>query len=132
LTDDAAAAGSGIAHAEALLAFAGAAVRGSEEELALARGRVLEALGPECLVDAAAVVSNFERMVRIADSTGIALDAPVNAMTGELRAELGIDAFASAANTPDVGGFARLLGRVLGPALPWILRAFGPGRAAGR
>jgi hypothetical protein len=80
VTDDAAAAGSGIDHAETLLAFAEATVKGSDTELARARTRLQDELGPECLVDAAAVVSNFERMVRIADSTGIPLDTPVNVM----------------------------------------------------
>jgi len=72
-------------------------------------------------VDAAAVVSNFERMVRIADATGIPLDAPVNAMTADLRADLGIDDYDSSAHTPDLGA----LGRFLGPKLqPLALLAF--------
>ena len=114
-TDDAAAAGSGIDGAESLLALAEAAVKDSEEELTRARDRVLGELGPECLVDAAAVVSNFERMVRIADSTGIPLDAPVNAMSEDLRADLGLNDFGSSANTPGVGVVGRFLGRMLQP-----------------
>jgi hypothetical protein len=113
VTDDAAAAGSGIAHAETLLAFADAAVEGSDAALDPARGRLLEALGPECLVDAAAVVGNFERMVRIADSTGIPLDAPVTAMSEDLRADLGLNDFHSSANTPRMGPLGLFLGRNL-------------------
>jgi hypothetical protein len=125
VTDDAAAAGSGIAHAPALLAFAEAAVAGGDEALAAARDRVRAELGPEQLVDAAAVVSNFERMVRIADATGIPLDAPVNAMTADLRAELGIDAFDSSANTPGVGALGRFLGRSLQPLALLAFRLIG-------
>jgi hypothetical protein len=122
VTDDAAAAGSGIHCAESLLAFAEAAVKGSDDELARARTRLLEDLGPECLVDAAAVVSNFERMVRIADSTGIPLDTPVYAMSEDLRADLGLNDFGSSANTPGVGAVVRFLGRKLQPFAPLFFR----------
>jgi D-serine deaminase-like pyridoxal phosphate-dependent protein len=39
--------------------------------LTLARHAVSESLSPEAMVDAARMASNFERMVHIADSTGI-------------------------------------------------------------
>ncbi len=76
ITDDAAAQASGIAHAEALLAFAAAAARRDDAGLTAARARLLDETGAEALVGAAAVVGNFERMTRIADSTGIPLDTP--------------------------------------------------------
>ena len=38
---------------------------------------------------AAGVIGNFERMVRIADGTGIPLDRIVDAMTSDFRAEFG-------------------------------------------
>ena len=122
--EDDAAATSGIPHAQALLAFTEAVVRGSEEERSSARARVLDELGAACLVDAAAVVGNFERMVRIADATGIPLDSPVEAMTQDLRADLGLDAFLSSANTPGLGTVGRILGRGLEPATRLALRAF--------
>jgi hypothetical protein len=84
-------AGSGVAHAGALVAFAEAIVGDDDEALASARADVLGEIGPEALVDAAAVASNFMRMVRIADSTGISLDAPMEVLSQDLRAELGID-----------------------------------------
>ena len=125
VTDDAAAAGSGIAHAETLLAFTEAAVKGSDDELAAARDQLLAELGPDCLVDAAAVVSNFERMVRIANSTGIPLDPPMNAISEDLRADLGLDEFCSSAHTPEIGAVGRWLARILEPlALP-VLRLIG-------
>jgi hypothetical protein len=99
ITDPAAAESSGIEHAAALLAFADAAVVGSDAELDAARAQLLAEMGSECLVDAAGVVSNFERMVRIADGSGIPLDEIVDHVTGEMRVEMGLDRFGSAANT---------------------------------
>lgn len=78
------------------------ATLGVETELSLAdvRQQIVAAMGVAALVDSAAVVGNFQRMVRIADGTGIPLDSPVAAVTAELRAELGIDGFASAGRVP--------------------------------
>jgi hypothetical protein len=80
-----------IEGAPALLALSEALVGGDEAAIAPARTRVRAELGTERLVDAVAVVSNFERMVRIADATGIALDRPLEEASTELRAELGLD-----------------------------------------
>ena len=57
--------------------------------------RILDELGPEALVDAAGVASNFERMVRIADSTGISLNDFGVERTVESRQNWGIDQFHS-------------------------------------
>ncbi len=91
-----AAATSGVPHEDALLVFAEAMVRDDEDALVRSRKRILEEMGPEALVDAAAVVSNFERMVRIADSTGIPLDSFLDEMTADIRADLNLVRFASA------------------------------------
>jgi hypothetical protein len=96
-----------------------------DDALDAARQALLEACGPEVLVDTTAVVAKFQRMVRIADSTGIPLDAPVVALSGRLRDELGIDAFGSAANTPEPGLAAKAAGRVFQPLLGLGLRAVG-------
>ena len=66
-----------------------------ETALNNARARVLDELGPEALVNAAGVASNFERMVRIADSTGIPLDGILEDKTVELRQDLGLNQFHS-------------------------------------
>ena len=95
----------------ALLAFAEAAVAGDGQALSRARVAVRERLGPDELVDAAAVVANFQRMDRIADSTGIALDTPLELATGDLRERLGVGRFASAANTSAAAPMKRALGR---------------------
>src|SRR3990172_9208331 len=113
---------SGVAHGEALVAFADALVAGGDRELERAREALLAALGPAGLVRAAAVAANFERMVRIADGTGIPLDAPVRLITAELRDELSLDAFRSAANTPAATLGQRLLGRALRPFTRGLMR----------
>lgn len=91
-TGDAQAADS-IPHGAALVELAEAMVSREEAQLAAARRRVLEALGAEVLVDAVAVASNFLRMVRIADATGIGLGT-LEELTAEVREELRLDRFA--------------------------------------
>lgn len=125
VVDPARAAASGVAHAELLLALVDALVGGDDVALARARARVLHHLGAAVLVDAVAVAANFERMVRIADGTGIPLDAPVAIATADARAALGIDAFTAAANTPPPRGLRRLLTPLLQPLLNALLRAVG-------
>ncbi len=113
---------SGVPHGEALVAFADALVGGGDQQLERAREALLAALGPAGLVDAAGVASNFERMVRIADGTGIPLDAPVRMIAADLRDLLSLDAFRSAANTPAPTRGQRLLGRVLRPFTARLMR----------
>ncbi len=100
VTEGAPRAGKGIPHAEALIAFAEAVVARHDDQLANARARVLEELGPQGVVDAAGAASNYKRMVRIADATGIPLDAHLADATHDLREQLSLDQLASAANTP--------------------------------
>lgn len=90
-----AAAGDGsIPHGGLLVEFAEAVLGSDDKRLARARMRLTEALGTDALVDAAAVVANFNAIDRIADATGIPIDAERVELTADLRAELGIDAFA--------------------------------------
>ena len=122
ITNDAAAAGSRIPGAEALVAFANAALGDDEGAITEARDRVRDALGSAALVDSAGVIGNFERMVRIADGTGIPLDAFVNVGTESIREELGIDRFAAAERTRAVTAVQRISGRVLQPLLRRAMR----------
>ena len=69
------------------------------ETLAEARARLAQAAGPPAMVDAAGVVANFQRMVRIADATGIPVDSYILERTGELPQRLGLTKYRSAANT---------------------------------
>jgi hypothetical protein len=115
---------SGVRAGAELVAFAEASVTGSESEVAAARQALRAALGDAATVDAAAVVGNFQRMVRIADGTGIPLDAPVHMLTADLREDLGIDDFASAGHTPKLGRGRRLLGQALQPFVKVVARRF--------
>ena len=112
----------GVAHGNLLVAFAEACVGGTPEELADSRRALSEAAGPEALVEAAATVGNFERMVRIADGTGIPLDASVRTLSQGLEEELDLVSFGSAANTPERSAAARLTQSALGSLLHGGLR----------
>ena len=83
---------SGVPHGAAARALrrGGAHRSGSEREAA--RRALVDAMGAEALVDAAGVVSNFERMVRVADATGISI-GPMTAEGFELVRALGIERF---------------------------------------
>ena len=81
------------------MAFAEALATRDEEALGTARDALLAAGGNDVLVDAAAVAANFQRMVRIADSTGIPVDPIALKATVEIREELGLNDFRSAHNT---------------------------------
>jgi hypothetical protein len=126
IADGQSAEASSVLGAGALVGLVEATLSGSGDDGHEARARVRSELGAEALVDAAAIIGNFERMTRIADATGIPLDAPVNVATETLRVELGIDRFGSAANTNAVKPWQRMLGRTLDPvartALRWIGR----------
>lgn len=89
---------SGVAQGSLLTAFAEAAVRQTDALPGL-RERIATELGPQELVDAAGIVANFQRMVRIADGCGIPLDDFTRDATDDCREELGIHEYASAANT---------------------------------
>jgi len=115
IADGESAEASTVPAAGALVGLVEAALSADGGDGEQARERVRRELGSEALVDAAAVIGNFERMTRIADATGIPLDAPVNVATEALRAELGIDEYRSAANTKSVKGWQRLAGRALEP-----------------
>jgi hypothetical protein len=89
---------SGVAHGTELLAFTEAVMSG--QNAAAERARLRAVLSPEAYVDIAAVIAAFNVVDRIADATGIPLDDMMLAMSGEVRQELDLTRFASAANTP--------------------------------
>lgn len=74
--------------------FAEAVLGEDEEVLVRTRARLIDRLGADALVDAAAVVANFNAIDRIADATGIPVDPERLELTADLRAELEINAFA--------------------------------------
>ena len=82
---------SGVPHGRALLDFASAIVDAGQVALADAREVLRTEMGDAGVADAAAVASNFERMVRIADSTGIELGDWMETFTEEVRTDLSLD-----------------------------------------
>ena len=113
--------GSGVTHGALLVAFAEAVLGTDDDALGEARARVLSELGPAALVDAAAIVATFQQMDRIADATGIALDAMVDIASHDVQTELGLASFASAKNTTS-SPIGRLVGRVLAPIRTPMMR----------
>lgn len=114
---------SGIAGGNELLGFVEAVVAGGDEsQIENRRSAVVSTLGEAAMIDAAAVLANFQRMVRIADSTGIPLDEPVLMMTQGIREDLQINRFSAAQRSPKLGLVKRVAGRVLGKFAPQMLR----------
>ena len=111
-----------VAHARALADFAGAIARRDEANLARSRSVLEQQAGPEVVVDAAAVAANFQRMVRIADCTGIPLDTAAAAMSADVRKELGLGRFHSAKNTPRDGWKVQLLSKFARPLARRMLK----------
>jgi hypothetical protein len=124
ISEGAKAGDSGIEHGERITAFVDAAVRGDPAELATARDALRDAAGSAALVDVAAVVGNFERMVRIADGTGIPLDGMVTALSGDIREDLGLESYQSRRLTRSSGA-AKLFGPALRGVAGVVLRIAG-------
>ncbi len=112
----------GIPFDTELLEFTETALGDDEEATRQARETVKEKMGNDAMVDAAGVIANFQRMVRIADATGIPLDTPVSVFTDDIRDDLGINEYGSASNTPALNVFQRVISRVMQPLLPFVVR----------
>ncbi len=82
-----------MAHGDALVAFAEAIVANDPAALTQTREALTAAMGPAAMVDAAGVASNFQRMVRIADGTGIVLGDGLEKFSATVRAELNLERF---------------------------------------
>lgn len=82
---------SGVPNGRALLAFADAVAGDDDAQLARAREALRAEMGDAGVADAAAVASNFERMVRIADATGIELGDWMESFTEDVRTDLSLD-----------------------------------------
>ncbi|MEE3331528.1 MAG: hypothetical protein VX246_11725 [Myxococcota bacterium] len=99
-TGDAVSGSSGVPDDDVLIALSDAVTRGDSRAAESARDALRQRLGDGALVDAAAVVATFNTMDRIADGSGIPLDAVLVSPSRSFREELGLGRFASAANTP--------------------------------
>ncbi len=125
VTGDATTVRNNIAFGDTLLAFTEAAVGEDEDALVKARSMVIKEMGAEAIIDAAALVGNFQRMVRIANATGIPLDKPMVMISEDLQKQLGLKRFNSAASTPSTGLLIETLGGILRSAMLSGLRVFG-------
>ena len=93
------AAGDGnIAHGALLVSFAEAVLDTDDSRLSSVRSQVRSEMGDAALVDAAAIVATFNAIDRVADATGIPIEEAKVAATEDLRAALGINAFADGRN----------------------------------
>ena len=90
----------GVAHGARLLAFTDAVMRDEDASVARERRALAAVLSPEAFVDACAVIAAFNVVDRVADATGIPLDPMMVAMSGDIRQQLQLARFGSAANTP--------------------------------
>jgi hypothetical protein len=91
----------GVPHGQALVRFAEAATRGSDD-LEAARTALLDDIGGAGFIEAAATVGIFNGLVRVADSTGIPLDDGTRDRSDQFREALGLNAFGGSRNT-DLG-----------------------------
>jgi hypothetical protein len=90
----------GVEHGARLLAFTDAVLRDDDARLGRERQALLSVLSPAAFVDACAVIAAFNVVDRVADATGIPLDAMLRAMSGDVQEQLKLSRFRSAANTP--------------------------------
>ena len=82
---------SGVPHGRVLLEYASAVVGRDDISLSHAREALRARMGDAGVADAAAVASNFERMVRIADAIGIELGDWMESFTEAVRTDLALD-----------------------------------------
>ena len=130
INGDASASAGDIEHGHLLMNFAQAFASRNEEALATARNALLEGAGAGVLVDSAAVAANFQRMVRIADSTGIPLDESNAALSYSVVKTLHLDRFESAKNTPQGGLKRRLLSLIAKPLAKRMFKKIGEEKPA--
>ena len=76
-----------------LLAFVDAVIARDTDAISKAGEAIVDLLGTEQLVDAAAVVAHFDAINRVADAAGIELDKPMQGATTDLRDHLGFNKF---------------------------------------
>lgn len=89
----------GIPHSRALLRFADAFMGKDADELSVAREMLIQEMGSEVMVEVAGIACNFQRLTRIADSTGCPVDMVegpgLRPLLEGLNEKLGINEYAS-------------------------------------
>ncbi|TMA52403.1 MAG: hypothetical protein E6J76_07365 [Deltaproteobacteria bacterium] len=87
-------------HGARLIAFTNAVLGSDDGAIARERTALRAELSPDAFVDVCALIAAFSVVDRVADATGIPLDPMLHAMSGDVREELRLGRFRSAANTP--------------------------------
>jgi hypothetical protein len=85
-----------IQHGALLVSFADAVLGTDDQRLDEVRAAIGSRMGNAALVDAAAIVATFNAIDRVADATGIPIEDNKAESTADIRAALGINAFAQA------------------------------------
>lgn len=85
------ASGGGLPHGDLLNEFVEAVCSHDDEQTAIARQQIINALGEAAMVDAAAVIAAFNGYPRVADATGIPLEDYKEVATEAMRTALGLD-----------------------------------------
>ena len=93
----------GLKNSKTLIEYADVFMSRDAVLLAVVCEKLEKEMGPQALVDAAGVASNFQRMVRIADGTGIPVDPGNYDMKADLIEQLDLKQYESAKNTLDRG-----------------------------
>jgi hypothetical protein len=99
----------GIVNGALLLRFATAAQQRTDD-LPASRLALMNALGEEGVVEAAATIAIFNGLVRVADGTGIQLDDGVLADSSDFRDRLGVSKFDGAEKSTSVVAPTRIDG----------------------
>ena len=84
---------SGVPGSNVILPFVDAVMAGTASDQRLARKAIVDALGPDCLVDAAGVFANFQMMNRVAEGTGIPVPGAAIERESEMVEALGLNSF---------------------------------------
>lgn len=96
----------GLPASAVLLRFADEA-QSDSGDLPRARADLIDAVGEDGLVEAAATIAIFNGLVRVADGTGIQLDDGVLADSADYRDRLGVNSYGGAQNSRTVEVHAR-------------------------
>ncbi len=86
----------GLPHGAEIVAFAQACAGWDDTAIASARAQLVGVAGDAFMIDAAAVLANFEMMTRVADGTGARFPAASAPHRADLDARLGIAGLTSA------------------------------------
>lgn len=89
----------GVASGASIVQFVDALLGPDEDRLSRARTLLEESLGPAGVTAVSVVAGNFSKNDRIANATGIPLEAMFVRGSEDFRADLGVDGFASAKNS---------------------------------